>query len=121
LVRPDIDSQLYLRAPKRRRMKEIMLRRLAGGAAVIPLIVIFVMMIAWVVLFCRAIYRTRMGRTCWYCGAAKVRASATKHTVDAVARLSLLFPYRCSRCLKRFYRFRLPAWRREDASGAGGS
>jgi len=83
-----------------------MLRLITGTPAVI-LSLIIATLIVWVALFCKAIYRTQLGRRCWYCGAPKVRISRSKQNLDLFARLSLLFPYRCAGCLKRFYRLRV--------------
>ena len=62
--------------------------------------------LGWLAIIAIALYRSALGKRCWYCGAEKVRASATVSLGDGIARLSLLFPYRCNGCLRRFYRFR---------------
>ena len=53
----------------------------------------------------RAGFRTRNLARCWRCGAAKVRASKS-HSLDMLAGMFLLRPYRCGGCLTRFYAFR---------------
>jgi hypothetical protein len=68
---------------------------------------IALILISWLALIGRAIYRSRLGLICWNCGAAKVRMSEPRGVTDFVARLSLMFPFRCSGCRKRFYGFPL--------------
>lgn len=53
----------------------------------------------------RAGIRTRNLDTCWHCGASKIRHSKS-HWSDTVAGWFFLRPYRCGRCLTRFYAFR---------------
>jgi hypothetical protein len=60
----------------------------------------------WLGFFVRAIYRTCIG-PCWNCGSDRVRRSEVHGVFDLLARLSLLFPYRCTCCRKRFYKVSL--------------
>jgi len=63
------------------------------------------------VLLCGLAYLLRAGiRTwnlaeCWHCGASKIRHSKS-HWSDRIAGMFFLRPYRCGRCLTRFYAFR---------------
>lgn len=50
-------------------------------------------------------FRTRNLAQCWRCGAAKVRPSKSR-SLDMLAGVFLLRPYRCGGCLTRFYAFR---------------
>ena len=52
-----------------------------------------------------AAIRTRNLDTCWHCGAAKIRHSRSRWS-DTIAGMFFLRPYRCGRCLTRFYAFR---------------
>ena len=52
-----------------------------------------------------AAVRTRNLDKCWHCGAEKIRHSKS-HWLDNVAGVFFLRPYRCGRCLTRFYAFR---------------
>ena len=58
--------------------------------------------VAYLVL---AAVRTRNLDKCWHCGAEKIRHSKS-HWSDNVAAMFFLKPYRCGRCLTRFYAFR---------------
>ena len=49
--------------------------------------------------------RTRNLSQCWRCGATKVRPSNPR-SLDMLAGMFLLRPYRCGGCLTRFYAFR---------------
>lgn len=66
---------------------------------------------ALLVLLCGMAYmvlaaiRTRHLDKCWHCGASKIRHSKSRWS-DTVAKAFLLRPYRCGRCLTRFYAFR---------------
>jgi hypothetical protein len=80
--------------------------RMVAGVPLFALLGIFTVSIAWVVVLSLAIYRSRLGKRCWHCGLEKVRESSTRSWLDLIARGSLLFPYRCSGCLRRFYRLR---------------
>jgi len=67
--------------------------------------------------------RTRALPICWRCGFRSVRHSQSHRMFDNFARLCLLQPYRCDKCLLRYYRF--PSHRalhsrgRSMAAGAG--
>ena len=52
-----------------------------------------------------AAVRTRNLDACWHCGASKIRHSKSRWS-DTFAGMFLLRPYRCGRCLTRFYAFR---------------
>ena len=55
--------------------------------------------------------RTRALPVCWNCGHNRVRRSRSHCLLDTLARVGLLRPYRCEKCLHRFYCFlsgRLP-------------
>jgi hypothetical protein len=52
----------------------------------------------------RAGIRTRNLGTCWHCGASKIRHSRSRWS-DTVPGWLFLRPYRCGRCLTRFYAF----------------
>ena len=57
----------------------------------------------------RDAYRTLLGAKCTHCGhVGKVRACTRRRTLDKLAMLVLVFPYRCESCMFRFYRF--PRW-----------
>lgn len=51
------------------------------------------------------VLRTRALPTCWSCGFQSVRRSHSHRTLDTVAAFAVLCPYRCEKCLKRFYCF----------------
>jgi hypothetical protein len=51
-------------------------------------------------------FRTWNLATCWSCGATKVRRSASRSWLDALATVFFLAPYRCAGCRVRFYGFR---------------
>ena len=53
----------------------------------------------------RAAIRTRNLTKCWRCGAAKIRHSKSQWS-DRLAGVFFLRPYRCGRCLTRYYAFR---------------
>ena len=75
--------------------------------ALILLIWLGLLGMIWLGLLGRAMYRSCIGPRCWNCGSDRVRRSEGHGVLDTVARLSLLFPHRCSCCRKRFYRFHL--------------
>lgn len=50
--------------------------------------------------------RTRALPTCWNCGNMSVRRAHSRRVLDYFARVALLYPYRCAKCLRRFYCFR---------------
>jgi hypothetical protein len=52
-----------------------------------------------------AAIRTRNLDKCWHCGASKIRRSKSRWS-DAIVGMFFLRPYRCGRCLTRFYAFR---------------
>jgi hypothetical protein len=57
------------------------------------------------------VLRTRAIPICWNCGFHSVRRSQSRRLLDTLASLCLLCPYRCEKCLERFYCFgirRLP-------------
>lgn len=74
-------------------------------AAIPAVLILFVLLLG---LLARTFRRTHLAEHCWSCGARKVRKSETRYAFDPAARLLLLSPSRCSGCLTRFYRFRLP-------------
>jgi hypothetical protein len=49
--------------------------------------------------------RTRALPVCWNCGHYSVRRSRSRRLLDIVSRAFLLRPYRCEKCLQRFYCF----------------
>jgi len=53
----------------------------------------------------RAAIRTKSLGKCWHCGASKIRHSKSRSS-DKPAGMFFLRPYRCGRCLTRFYAFR---------------
>jgi hypothetical protein len=67
--------------------------------------------------------RTRRLPICWRCGVACVRRSHSHHVWDNFARAALLHPYRCEKCLLRFYGFksrRVPRHGARSKAAAGG-
>jgi len=53
--------------------------------------------------------RTRSLPACWNCGFPGVhRAHSAHRSLDTLARACFLYPYRCQRCLHRFYCFGSP-------------
>ena len=50
--------------------------------------------------------RTRSLPECMRCGFRSVRRAKSHKVVDNLARLLFLRPYRCEKCLRRFYGFR---------------
>jgi hypothetical protein len=62
-----------------------------------------VLVIAGFVL--RLVLHTRHLPRCWNCGFQDVRPAQPHWLLDAIARLSWLYPYRCDRCQMRFYSF----------------
>jgi hypothetical protein len=53
----------------------------------------------------RAAIRTRNLDKCWNCGGSKIRHSKSRWS-DTLSGMFFLRPYRCGRCLTRFYAFR---------------
>jgi hypothetical protein len=53
-----------------------------------------------------AAFRTWGLAGCWHCGAEKVRRSKSRSSLDTLAGVFFLRPYRCGGCLTRFYGFR---------------
>ena len=52
------------------------------------------------------IVRTASLPVCRYCGFKSVRRARSHHNlVDSFARACFLYPYRCDKCLRRFYCF----------------
>jgi hypothetical protein len=49
--------------------------------------------------------RTRALPVCWNCGHQSVRRSHSRRALDVFARACFLIPYRCEKCLQRFYCF----------------
>jgi hypothetical protein len=49
--------------------------------------------------------RTRRLPDCWKCGFHSVRRSRSHRSLDALAGICHLRPYRCEKCLERFYCF----------------
>jgi hypothetical protein len=62
----------------------------------------------WLVFLFLSLDRARSFPKCWGCGALKVRRSRSRGILDAFAALSLLSPFRCRGCLRRFYALRIP-------------
>jgi hypothetical protein len=75
------------------------------GVFVVPAVALSVIVVAGFIV--RIHYQTLPGKQCWNCGAHRVRKSEKRAALDRLARLFLLTPSRCSRCLKRFYRFQI--------------
>ena len=63
------------------------------------------LLLCGVAFLLRAGLRTRNLAQCWRCGAAKVRPSNSR-SLDMLAGMFFLRPYRCGGCLTRFYAFR---------------
>src|SRR6266566_5064011 len=64
------------------------------------------------------VLRTRSLPVCWNCGFQSVRRSHSHQiTSDNFARICFLHPYRCEKCLRRFYCFR--SRRAAGHSGSG--
>lgn len=62
-----------------------------------------VLLLALILIF---LLRTRSLPECGRCGFQGVRRSQPQGLLDTFARVLLLHPYRCDRCLRRFYGFR---------------
>ena len=62
------------------------------------------LLVLWAILLTGI--RTRELPSCWRCGFNSVRQSQSHRRFDNLARLCLLYPYRCDKCLQRSYRFR---------------
>ena len=71
----------------------------------------------------RLVLRTRRLPICWHCAAEGVRRSHSRNFLDELARAVLLYPYRCEKCLQRFYCFRsrrVPRHRARTSAAGGG-
>jgi hypothetical protein len=66
---------------------------------------VLLMLLCGMAYMVRAAIRTRNLDECWHCGASKIRHSKSRWS-DALAKAFFLRPYRCRRCLTRFYAFR---------------
>ena len=66
---------------------------------------VLLLMLCGLAYMVRAAIRTRNLDECWHCGASKIRHSKSRWS-DALAGWFFLRPYRCGRCLTRFYAFR---------------
>jgi hypothetical protein len=66
---------------------------------------VLLMLLCGMAYLVRAAIRTKNLGKCWHCGASKIRHSKSRWS-DTVAGLFFLRPYRCGRCLTRFYGFR---------------
>jgi hypothetical protein len=65
----------------------------------------------------RLMLRTRSLPVCWNCGFSTVhRAHSSRRPLDFLARTCFLYPYRCQRCLHRFYCFGSPKVRRPSGN-----
>jgi hypothetical protein len=58
------------------------------------------------VLILMFLLRTRSLPECGWCGFQGVRRSQRQGLLDSVFRVLLLHPYRCDKCMRRFYCFR---------------
>ena len=82
--------------------------------AVVFAILIGVVLLGAVVVF---VLRTRRLPSCWNCGFSSVhRAHSSRSLLDTFARACFLYPYRCQRCLHRFYCFGSPRAHRHSAT-----
>ena len=82
---------------------------LAGGSPLAREAVAFAILISAVLIGAAMVFalRTRSLPVCGYCGFSSVRrAHSHRHTFDRLARICFLHPYRCEKCLQRFYCFR---------------
>jgi hypothetical protein len=73
---------------------------------VVPELLLAVLVFFGVAFVARVVLRMRHLPVCWYCGASKVRRSASQCFMDRLSAALFLRPYRCKGCLVRFYCFR---------------
>jgi hypothetical protein len=70
--------------------------------AVLACLIAVLLLIAVVTL----VMRRRRLPVCWNCGFPGVRWLQSKHLLDTIARVCLVYPHRCDKCFQRYYCFR---------------